>query len=116
MNENTPFSQTVAYINRGSLDSELTETLSELVQAVRDTCKAGSITLQLKVQMLSANNEDTVKITPNIKSSIPQHEQPQAIFWSTADGDLLRNDPKQSELDLKTVPETSTNQNLKSIN
>ncbi|WP_027710155.1 hypothetical protein [Zooshikella ganghwensis] len=115
MNDHTPFSQTVAYINRGSLNDELTEKLSDIVKAVRETQKTGSITLQLKIQMLSNSDEDTIKISPTVKTSIPEYEQPKAVFWSTADGDLLRNDPKQGELELKSVPVSGENQKLKSI-
>lgn len=35
----TPFSQQIAYINKGTLDAELTETLAMIIQAVRETRK-----------------------------------------------------------------------------
>lgn len=35
----TPFSQQLAYINKGTLDAELTEALAEVVKAVRETRK-----------------------------------------------------------------------------
>lgn len=38
----TPFSQQLAYINKGTLDAELTEALAEVIKAVRETGKKGS--------------------------------------------------------------------------
>lgn len=35
----TPFSQQLAYINKGTLDAELTEALAEVIKAVRETGK-----------------------------------------------------------------------------
>nr|WP_253704671.1 hypothetical protein [Citrobacter amalonaticus] len=35
----TPFSQQLAYINKGTLDAELTEALAEVIKAVRETVR-----------------------------------------------------------------------------
>lgn len=43
MSENknaTPFSQQLAYINKGTLDAELTEALAEVIKAVRGSNSA----------------------------------------------------------------------------
>lgn len=99
----TAFSDQVSKINKGATDSELTAEMVRLVKQVRDTGKKGSLTLTMNVQMLGNNNEDVVKITPDIKLSLPKVAQPAAIFWSTADGDLLRNDPQQNELEFEKI-------------
>lgn len=106
----TPFTQQLAYINRGMLDEELTEALAEVVKQVRETKKQGSITLQIKVSMLNQRDENAIKLTPNVKTSIPQLPQAETIMWSTHDGDLLRDDPIQQKLDLQIVlKETNKN-------
>lgn len=99
----TPFSQQVAYLGKGMLDAELTEELSELIKAVRDTGRTGSLTLKLNVKMHSARDENTVIITPSVSKVKPKLDLAPSIMFSTADGDLLRNDPDQPELELKTV-------------
>ncbi|HEJ7994959.1 TPA: hypothetical protein SMI16_000365 [Serratia liquefaciens] len=43
-NKSTPFSQQLAYINRGALDAELTEALAEVIKQVRETGKKGVMT------------------------------------------------------------------------
>ncbi|MEC5321197.1 hypothetical protein VSX61_20030 [Brenneria populi subsp. brevivirga] len=99
----TPFSQQIAYINKGTLDAELTEALADVIKAVRETRKKGSVTLTLNLAMLDSRTENTLKITPDIKFSIPKLEMADTIMFSTADGDLLRDDPDQIQMDLKVI-------------
>jgi hypothetical protein len=100
---NTPFNQHLVHLNRGALNDELTETLANVVKAVRETGKQGSLTLQLKISMLNKRDEDTIKITPTVKNSTPELDRGETIMWSTYDGDLLRTDPDQMNLDLRVI-------------
>ncbi|MCA7012491.1 hypothetical protein LF934_07505 [Dickeya dadantii] len=102
-NKQTPFSQQIAYINRGTLDAELTESLAELIKSVRETGKKGTITLTLNVSMLNTRDENAVKVTPAVKTSKPELGQADTIMFSTADGDLLRDDPDQIKLPLTVI-------------
>lgn len=90
-------------MNKGALNNELTDVMADVVKAVRETGKQGTITLQLKVSMLNRRDEDVVKITPNVKSSVPELDRAETIMWSTADGDLLRNDPVQQDINLISI-------------
>jgi hypothetical protein len=100
----TPFAQTLAFLSRGSLDGELAEALAEVVKRVRETGKAGELTLKLKVSMLNQRDEDAVKVTPAVSTKLPKLASFETVMFSTYDGDLLRNDPRQQSLDLKEVP------------
>ncbi|MBP2856152.1 hypothetical protein J8657_00890 [Dickeya oryzae] len=102
-NKQTPFSQQVAYINKGTLDAELTEALAEVIKSVRETGKKGAITLTLNVSMLNTRDQNAVKVTPAVKTSKPELGQADTIMFSTADGDLLRDDPAQVKMDLTVV-------------
>lgn len=102
---NTPFSQQIAFLNKGALDDELTEELAEVVKQVRQTGKKGEVTLTITIQMLDKRHEDALKITPKVKTSIPTLDPYTTIMFSTADGDMLRDDPNQRSLDLRQVPE-----------
>lgn len=42
---NTPFSQHLVYLNKGTLNDELTKVMGDVVKAVRDTGKQGTVTL-----------------------------------------------------------------------
>lgn len=104
----TPFSQQLAFINKGTLDDELSEGLATVIKAVRETGKKGAITLTLNCQMLNTRDENTMKITPVVKLSTPELDRADTIMFSTADGDLMRDDPSQVQMDLKVI-ETSSN-------
>lgn len=99
----TNFSQQIAYINKGSLDAEASEGIARVVKAVRETGKKGSITITLAVSMLNTRDENAMKITPSIKLSIPELDKAETIMFSTHDGDLLRDDPDQIQMDLRVV-------------
>lgn len=97
------FSQQISYLNRGALDSECSEALAELIKAVRDTGKKGSITLTLNCSMLNTRDENALRISADVKTSIPKLDRAETIMFSTADGDLLRDDPKQVQMDLRVI-------------
>ncbi|EPI4996623.1 hypothetical protein ACVYVE_005536 [Klebsiella pneumoniae] len=99
----TPFSQQLAYINKGTLDAELTEALAEVIKAVRETGKKGAVTLILNCSMLNTRDENTMKVTPKVTRTIPELDRADNIMFSTADGDLLRDDPAQVQMDLKVI-------------
>jgi hypothetical protein len=103
----TPFSQQLAYINKGTLDAELTEALAEVIKAVRETGKKGAVTLTLNCSMLNTRDENTMKVTPKVTRTIPELDRADTIMFSTADGDLLRDDPAQTQLDLKVIEPTA---------
>lgn len=95
-----PFNQQLVYLNKSRPNEALTRVLARVVKAVRETSKAGSLTLTLKVAMFSKANEDVVKITPVIASKVPEGERAKTIMYSTA---LLCNAPGTVRTELKQV-------------
>ncbi|EPE63628.1 hypothetical protein I141_12430, partial [Pasteurella multocida P1933] len=95
MSKQTQFSTTLSQLNRGELNDELTEVLANVIKAVRDTRKQGSVTLNLKISMLNTRTENQIKITPMVSSKIPELDREESIVFSTADGDVLFDDPNQ---------------------
>ncbi len=110
MSKQTQFSTTLSQLNRGELNDELTEVLANVIKAVRDTRKQGSVTLNLKISMLNTRTENQIKITPMVSSKIPELDREESIVFSTADGDVLFDDPNQIKMDLKTVKEKPAGQ------
>jgi hypothetical protein len=100
----TPFSQQLAFLSKGCLDAELTQALADVVKSVRDTGKKGSISLTITVTKLNGRDEDCVRLIPAVKITTPKLPPYESVMYSTADGDLLREDPKQRKLDLREVP------------
>ncbi|MEM9964168.1 MAG: hypothetical protein AAGC58_02345, partial [Asticcacaulis sp.] len=57
----------------------------------------GTLTLTIKVEPDKMGGaQKTLKF--DIKSKLPQPTAPESIFYSTADGDLLRSDPTQQDM------------------
>lgn len=105
--DQTPFSQQIAHLSRGMLDAELTEELAELIKAIIQHGKKGSITLTLNIKPELAQGEVVnVTVSPDVKTTKPSPERLSSRMYPTYDGDLLRNDPNQGELDLREIDTT----------
>lgn len=59
--------------------------------------------MTLNCEMLNSRTEDTIKVTPDVKFNKPKLELADTIMFSTADGDLLRDDPDQIQIDLQVI-------------
>ncbi len=96
-----PFAAFVQEQRGGALHGEMSDGLVELVQAVRETGKAGTIALTVKV----APNKDgvTVTVTDKMKLTLPEGERGAAIFFADEHGNLMRRDPRQLEMPLKEL-------------
>ena len=92
-------------LNDGSTQAALTADLKELLQAVQNTGRAGSITLKLKVAPTIKGNGyvDKVTITAERKLELPKPEQPTDFFFLTDDGETTRQHPRQHSLELREV-------------
>lgn len=101
-----PFAAFVQEQRNGGLHGELSDALAELVSAVQETQKAGTVSLTVKV----APNKDgvTVTVTDKIAKKIPEGDRGAAIFFVMGDGNLVRRDPRQIELPLREVVNTKT--------
>jgi hypothetical protein len=92
-------------LNDGSTHAGLTGDLSELLQAVKNTGRTGSMTLKIKVASASKGSGEVDKITimAERKLELPKPEQPQDFFWLTDDAQPTRQHPRQHALDLRDV-------------
>ncbi len=98
------FSVVLQDIRDGRTHSELTTALDELLQAVRNTGKGGSIQLEIKVKPSSRGQDvDRVTVTDKIVTKIPKPERGDDFFFVTDDNNLSRNHPRQNSLDLRSA-------------
>lgn len=98
-----PFAAFVQEQRNGGLHGELSDALAEVVAAVDEHRKAGTLVLTVKV---TPNNDgQTVTVTDKIKVTLPEGDRGAAIFFVDADGNLSRRNPRQIELPLREVPE-----------
>ncbi len=89
----------------GRAHSELSGGLADLLAAVKDTGKGGSLTLQLKVKPGARGKDvDKVIITDVVKVDLPKPERGEDFFWVTDDNELSRKHPRQQSLELREAP------------
>ncbi len=99
------FDKTLREIRAGLVITELSQKLSELVAAVRATGKGGKLRLDLAIKPASKGETVCVMVEDDITVKLPKPERANTIFYSTEDNLLQRNDPRQSEFELKEVPQ-----------
>lgn len=95
------FIQTVAEINAGALQEELSDALRTLVQEVRKTGGKGSLTLVLDIK--AAKGNQSVIVDADVKLKAPKLERPTEFFFVGRDNSLLRDHPDQQKLPLRAV-------------
>ncbi len=90
--------------------SELTDAIAEVVRAVQDSGKAGSVTLKLTFAAAKLR-DPAVLITPDITVKKPREPRDPSIRFTDDTGGLHRNNPRQAELpglrDVNTPRRTS---------
>lgn len=95
-----PFLDTLIALRFGKLHDELTEALNELTNACTETGKGGTLTLSIK---LKPGRAGQVEILDDVKTKLPSFERGSTLMFSTPDGNLQRDDPRQQKLELRSV-------------
>lgn len=92
-------------IRKGRPVEEATNALADIVRAVDETGKAGSVTITLTVKPAKHGGPEKTLIC-EVKAKKPIAEIAPAIFFSDDDGDLHRVDPRQEEMELSEANPT----------
>lgn len=92
-----PITDVLRDIRKGRAVEQATRLLAEVVRAVDETGKPGSVTITLKVKPEKGGGSQKT-ISCDVKHSKPEADIPEAVFFSDADGDLHRTDPSQTEM------------------
>ncbi|MBF8281293.1 MAG: hypothetical protein HW378_208 [Anaerolineales bacterium] len=87
----------------GAALSDLSEAMQRITREVMHTGRAGSFTLKLTVKPASKNSSAALVIEDDIKETMPKPERVGSIFFGSDEGDLLRDNPNQVCMDLKTI-------------
>lgn len=93
-----PFAQFIREVQNGRTHDEATEKLAELVEAVRETGKAGKMSLTLTVKPMKGN-VDVLLVEDSLVSKPPLHDRKASIFYPDKSGNLTRTDPNQLTFD-----------------
>lgn len=90
-----PFTDVLRDIRFGEAVDELTQQFNNLVIAVESTGKVGEITLHIK---LKPSRAGAIEVFDTIKSKLPAAEKGSSLFFATPEGNLVRNNPRQTEI------------------
>jgi len=90
------FTHTINQLRYGQVAEEISEKLSECVEAARDTGKQATLTITLKLKPEA--NGAQVFITEDVKAKVPTFPREATIMFPTIDGNLQREDPRQTTL------------------
>lgn len=99
-----PFNDTLREMAGGRTHQEMTEKLAEIVEAVMLTHRAGKLTLEITVK---PNGDHAVTLSDKVKATVPEGSRGDSVFF-VKDGSLQRNDPRQTEMNLRRVEEPKT--------
>ncbi|MFD5599878.1 hypothetical protein ACFWHR_07450 [Leucobacter sp. NPDC058333] len=80
-------------LKRPATHEELSVKMHDLVAAVMDTGKKGSLTLKIVVQPFK-NDTSTLEVADDVKLVMPQHDRKPGIFFPDKDGNLTRDSPQ----------------------
>ena len=95
-----PFGDVLGEIENGQLLNELTEAVYNMIAAVMDVRKPGTLKLSLK---FSPTGKGTVNVDASFDTKEPEHDRPSTTFFVGKDFSLLRTDPSQPRLPLHAV-------------
>lgn len=98
-----PFADWLLEQRGGLTHSELSDTLNDVIEAVDEYRKAGSLTFTVKVDPSKGN---AVVVTDSIKATIPTADRDGSIFFVDDHKNLQRDDPRQPRLPLRDVSKT----------
>ncbi len=97
------FILTLQNLGRGNSVDELSEQLQEVVESVRQTGKQGSITYKVIIKPAGRNNSEQLIVRDEISSSTPKPDREESIFWATDQNHLVRENPRQQNLNLRSL-------------
>ena len=92
------FASFVIEQRNGALHAEASETLAELVKAVQDHGKAGTVQITIRIAP-GSKGTNTLVVSDDVKIKAPTGDRPAALFFPDEHGNLYRQDPRQLDLD-----------------
>lgn len=110
MNQNPPpagapidggFLATIQNHRRGEALNDWSDALRKVTEAVQTTGKGAKLTIVLAIR--PASKGGALVLEDDFKTTLPKTESEGSIFFADSNGNLLREDPKQQKLPLRTI-------------
>lgn len=102
------FTQTLMELRGGAVVEEATNELNTLVAMVRDTGKAGKITITVEVKPF-AKVQDALEVTGKVVATLPREKESAEVFFPTVENNLSRHSERQTELPGISLADNNSN-------
>lgn len=100
-----PFAAWLTEQREGSLASELSAGLNQLVETVNATGKGGTLTLKISVKPTSKSATGSVNVRDDVILKLPAEDRFEALYFVDKDANLTRQNPASPQLPLREVPQ-----------
>lgn len=90
------FAAFLAVLNKGRSNRDLSEKLQQLVEAIDDTGKQGTLTYKITIK--PQKTEGMVVVTDAVTANIPRGERPESVAFIGPGFELLRSPANQPTL------------------
>lgn len=92
-------------VEQGASHGELSDAFRDLVQAVTDTGKPGTLTYTVKVEP-DKKAEGMLRVSDKVAAKTPEYDRVVRVYWQGRDGNLTRQNPHQPTFDGLQVVES----------
>lgn len=103
-----PFAEMLTILDRGAAHDEASRSLHDLIAAVVDLGRKGSLTIAIEVSPLKGM-KDQVVLTAQVTTKMPKADATSQMFFVDQSGNLTRSDPRQPQIEGLTIVETRPN-------
>lgn len=98
------FSEVLEQIEFGGVSQQATDELNDLIHAITETGKSGSMTLTIKIKPIG--NTGQVEIDADVKAKQPAPTRGKTLMFCTPDNNMQRENLRQQSIEgLRTVDE-----------
>jgi len=97
------FAQVLASISYGDAAATASTQLAELVKAVQEHERTGTLTITLEVKP-RGKDSGQVEVTAKVTTKAPVRELAPSMFFTTEDGGLVRDNPRQKKFPFADTP------------
>lgn len=97
------FVEVARQIDRGRKLTDLDRGIRDLVEAVKETGKKGKLTYTLEILPVPKTGGEQVVLVDDVVVKPPKPEPKVALFFTTDEGRLSRNDPRQMEFQAEVI-------------
>lgn len=97
--------QTLGRLDGGFFIGRATDAEQDLVRAINETGKAGKLTITISIK--PATRGGAMVVRGDIKVNKPTEPPMETMMFANESGELLADDPRQQQLDLRVVPDAA---------